>query len=56
MTLRYLIILMLSIVLHIKGSRAILVFLIMNSIISVLMEYTKVEMKMLGYMIWNEDR
>lgn len=56
MSIRYLMILIVPIILHNKGNKAILVFLIMNSIISVLMEYTKAEMKMLGYMINNQDR
>ena len=37
-------------------SPAIIVFLVMNSIISVLMEYTKMEVRMLGHLVENKDR
>ena len=56
MNFRYLIILILPIILHIKASPAIIVFLVMNSIISVLMEYTKMEVRMLGHLVENKDR
>lgn len=55
MNFRYLIILILPIILHIKSSPVIIVFLIMNSIISLLMEYTKMEVRMLGHIIENKD-
>lgn len=55
MNFRYLIILLLPIILHIKASPAIIVFLVMNSIISFLMEYTKIQIKIIGSLIDNED-
>lgn len=56
MSIRYLMILIVPIILHSKGNKAILVFLVMNSIISVLMEYTKMEVRMLGHLVENKDR
>lgn len=48
MSIKGILILILPIVLHIKGSIALLVFLSMNSIINLLMEYTKIQMGILG--------
>ena len=56
MNIRYLSTLILPIILHSQGNPAVLVFLIMNSIISILMEYTKMEIQMLGHLINNKDK
>lgn len=55
MSIKGILILILPIVLHIKGDIALLVFLIMNSIINLLMEYTKIQMGILGSIADNAE-
>ena len=47
MSIKGILILILPIVLHIKGNISVLVFLSMNSIINLLMEYTKIQIGIL---------
>lgn len=56
MTIKYFLILLLPAILHSKGNQAVLVFVIMNSFINLLIQYTIIQMKILASIIKNEDR
>lgn len=56
MSISGIIILLLPIILHIKGNTAVLVFLIMNSIINLLMQYTKIQIQIITSITMNDDR
>lgn len=56
MPLGFIIILVLPILLHIRGNSAVLVFLLMNSIINILIQYTWEQMKILGALLDNKDK
>ena len=55
MNLTYLLILTLPILLNIQGNPSLLIFLGMNTIINLLMQYTRIKMQILGSLLNHED-
>lgn len=54
MTIQYLLLLALPILLNIQGNPVFLVFLAMNLVINLFMQYTQIQLKILGSLLDNE--